>query len=114
VSEPLAGQDRRQQERRALRGAATVVLSPTQAFEVRTVDVSLGGMAIIALANPRPGTAFSIRFNLPAKSGAAVAIETRALVLHSVLASDGQGFKIGLRFVGPSDATSREIRRYLD
>lgn len=107
------GFERRQHERRYLRTVATVVLGPVQTFEVRTVDISAGGMAVVAAANPQPGTTFTIRVPLSFPHEGVVVVETRAQVMHSVLASDEQGFKIGLRFVSLEAAAASTILRYL-
>ncbi|MFM9917016.1 MAG: PilZ domain-containing protein [Rhizobacter sp.] len=105
--------NRRQHERRYLRGVATVVLSPKDSFEVRTLDISAGGMAIVAAANPRPGTTFSIQVSLPLRPKGFTAIEARVQVMHSILASDEQGFKVGLQFVSLDAPTAAAVIQYL-
>lgn len=75
-----------------------VVLPGNQRFAVRTLDISPGGLAIVASANPRPGTTCAVALALPVKPRGAVPLELRAKVVHSVFASSEGGFKIGLSF----------------
>ena len=105
--------NQRQHERRSLRSVAIVTLSPTQSIEVRVLDVSVGGMAIVAAANPRPGITFTIKIPIPTRPTGAVIIEAQAQVIHSVLARDQDGFKVGLRFVDLRDDAALAIRQYL-
>ncbi|MDO9314084.1 MAG: PilZ domain-containing protein [Burkholderiaceae bacterium] len=113
MTTPPATGNRRQYDRCYLRGVATVVLSPKDSFEVRTLDISSGGMAIVAAANPRPGTTFSIKVSLPLRPKGFTAIEARVQVMHSILASDEQGFKVGLQFVNLDTATAAAIVQFL-
>ena len=106
-------EDRRKTERKSLRTRATVILGQTQAFEVRTLDVSAGGMAIVAQANPPPGVVLGIRFMFPLKPSGYAPFEARARVVHSVFSSAESGFKVGLSFIDlPSDAAAT-IAKYL-
>lgn len=103
VAEPATtrppGAERRVAERRNLRVAATILLAETQTFAVRTLDISSGGLAIVAAANPRPGVQFLIRFPLAQKNGPHALFEARVRVVHSVFSSAEGGFKLGLSFV---------------
>jgi len=106
-------EERRKTERKALRARATVILGQTQGFEVRTLDVSVGGMAIVAQANPPPGVVLSIRFMMPLKPSGYAPFEARARVVHSVFSSAESGFKVGLSFIDlPADAVAA-VNRYL-
>jgi c-di-GMP-binding flagellar brake protein YcgR len=91
-----------------------VTLSPTQSIEVRVLNVSVGGMAIVAAANPRAGIIFTIKVPIPTSPTGVVIIEARAQVIHSVLARDQDGFKIGLRFIDLRDTAAAAIRQYLE
>lgn len=106
-------EERRKTERKSLRTRATVILGQTQAFEVRTLDLSMGGMAIVAQANPKPGMELVIRFMVPLKPVGYTAFEARARVVHSVFSSSESGFKVGLSFIGLSAAASSAVHGYL-
>ena len=93
------GSERRKSVRRVLRTTAVVILNESQTFEVRTVDVSINGMAIVAPANPKPGVVFYIRFKVPLKNKGYENFESKARVVHSIYSSSESGFKIGLNFI---------------
>lgn len=105
--------DKRLEDRRSLRVSATVMVSPTQSFEVRTMDISSGGMAICAAANPRTGTQFDISFQIPNKTQGSTPVQVRVRVAYSVLSRDQDGFKIGLQFVHLSPDSATTIGRYI-
>jgi len=106
-------EERRKTERKSLRTSATVILGQAQAFEVRALDLSIGGMAIVAQANPKPGMVLAIRFMLPLKPVGYTLFEAQARVVHSVFSSAESGFKVGLSFIGLSAEASAAVRAYL-
>ncbi len=108
-----ADADRRQHVRRALRVNAQVLLPGNQTFDVRTFDVGQGGMGIVASANPRSGTTFTISFPLPKKPTGFTPMQLKVKVVHSVLAADSGGFKLGLQFVSVDAASEAAIRQFL-
>ncbi|MFY7855817.1 MAG: PilZ domain-containing protein [Rubrivivax sp.] len=108
------GAERRREERRALRVPARVSLGPGQVFEVRTLDVSPSGLGIVASANPRPGLTFKIEFVLPMRPSGALNVEATAKVMHSVLARDQGGFKIGLQFASLSPGAEAAIQKFVN
>lgn len=93
-----SGAERRIAPRRIIRTRATVVLSGKFTFEVRTLDISVGGMCIVAAANPTPGTPMQITCHIPVTGMGTVQIDAHAKVIHSVFSGDEEGFKIGLSF----------------
>jgi c-di-GMP-binding flagellar brake protein YcgR len=106
--------ERRKLERRSLRGTATVVLSSGHTFDVRTTDINTEGIGIVASANPKQGTAFKIKVSLPMRPTGLVKLEVNAKVVHSILAGDEGGFKIGLRFSSLTPDAEAAIRRYVE
>lgn len=107
-------QDRRQFKRRALRVRAQLTLNLNLVFEVRTIDISQGGMAISAHASPQAGTRMAIRFGLPSQAGGITLVDLQAEVVNSVLMTGADGFKIGLRFIDPSKESSDVISEYIN
>jgi c-di-GMP-binding flagellar brake protein YcgR len=108
------GSDQRKHERRLYRTTARILFSATQVVEVRTTDVSMGGMGIVASANPKNGTTFNIHVLLPVKPEGVMPLEARVEVVHSVLASDEGGFKIGLEFKQLSAAAETALKRFFE
>lgn len=112
------GAERRQHERRTLRVSAQLRLTDasttgTKPMDVRTIDISLGGMAVVAPVNLRTGVTLTINFTLPARSKGITPVQARVQVMHSILGRDEGGFKIGLRFLGTDNATNASIREFL-
>lgn len=89
------------------------MLGQTHTFEVRTIDLSAGGMGIVASANPRPGTVLSIRFAVPLGSRGQAMFESKARVVHSVFSSAESGFKVGLSFVELPPTSAAVAIQYL-
>jgi len=100
-SAPSSGAERRVEERRPYRSSATVIAGG-QELPIRTLDISRTGMCIAAAINPPPGLRFRLRMRLDRQPQGAVVLETEVQVVHSVLARQEGGFRIGLRFTQPS------------
>lgn len=111
-SNPFA--TRRQFARKLVSLPAQVVLPGPRTFDVRLTDVGEGGLGIVASANPAPGTAFTIRFQLPGKTAdSPVPIEGSVRVANSVLSREKGGFKIGLQFVDLAEPHRLALRQYV-
>jgi PilZ domain len=106
-------QNKRQHERRILRATALLLLSGQPALEVRTSDISLGGLGIVAGANPPPNLICRLSVPLPLTIGGARRIDVVGKVAHSVFSSRDGGFKIGLVFQNPSADALSAITDYL-
>lgn len=110
---PSSGAERRQSKRRLLRTDALILFDQAHTLKVRTLDISVEGLAIVVTGNPSSGITFRIRFPIPTKTGGHTTIETQARVVHSIYSSAEDGFAVGLHFVGlPSDST-KAIREYV-
>lgn len=108
------GSDQRKHDRRVYRTTARILFGPNQVVEVRTTDISMGGMGIVASANPKIGTTFTIHVLVPVKPEGVMPVEARVEVVHSVLASDEGAFKIGLEFKSLSAAAETALKRYFE
>ena len=107
------GAERRAVDRKPLRTNATVIVGQAQAFEVRTIDVSPGGMGFVAQANPRPGMVLAIRFLIPIRPVGQAPFEAKARVVHSVYSSAEAGFKVGLSFIEVGPEANAALMRFL-
>lgn len=114
MSADLPDHDKRFFRRRLLRVAARVILNGNAEFEVRTSDVSEGGLGLVAAANPRVGTRFRVIFAIPNGSLEPVLIDTQVTVVRSILAQDEGGFKIGLLFPSLDEGSAKAIKRYVN
>lgn len=103
--------DRRQEARKPLRTPATV-RAGGKAFQVRTLDVSVSGVAIVAAVNPPVGMPLEVEFLVPGRSGV-TRICLRGQVMHSVLCGAENGFRVGVGFNAPDEASRRAIEAYV-
>lgn len=103
-----AGAERRVDARKPFRSTAYLALPGRPPSTVRTVDLSAGGVGIIAADNPPPKSACMVRLMLPVKGQGPKAFDVQARVAHSVYSSKGGGFLIGLQFtsLGPDVAAA--------
>jgi c-di-GMP-binding flagellar brake protein YcgR len=104
--------DRRRDERRIFRGGALWMPVGKAATQVRTLDVSAGGIAIVATFNPPAGCLCLVRFVLPTRDGP-FTVETSGRVARSVFSSTDDGFRVGLHFDPLSDEAARALQRYV-
>lgn len=97
------GADRREAVRRPLRGLAMVLLPGQPGRMGRTIDVSETGLCISLTEALPSGTDCLVGFELPDKTGNRRRMQAKAKVVHSVLAGNHEGFKIGMRLLEPPD-----------
>lgn len=105
--------EQRKTERRVLRVPATLLLPGGQTFAVQTIDISLGGLGILAPAHAPNGARLSVQVGLPTTAGAPVRISAPVTVIHSVLSRDHDAFKVGLQFGALDPKTESAIRHYI-
>lgn len=106
--------EKRTYERVTLRTQATILLSDKKTIKVRTLDIALGGMAIVADGNPNPGVVFNIQLTLPLRADVPPLFEAKVKVAHSVLSGKEGGFKIGLQFIDLNDAAESMLVQFLE
>ena len=106
--------DRRLHLRKPLRVNAQLLLAGHPAQIVRTANITLGGMSILALVNLPLRAHCSLLFALPRKGGAAKNIQVEASVLHGIFSDNEGGFiKIGLQFKTLSAEAAQAIQAFL-
>ncbi len=109
--------DRRQFERRPLRTVAVMTLtgqaSGVASYDVRTADISTGGLAVVSQKHVLPGSRVSVWVRLPGGGAPGKALEVMAEVMHSILAGSVDGFKVGLSFVELNASATETIAQYI-
>jgi hypothetical protein len=89
-----------------LRGVADLLLADGLPIEVRSLDIGVDGMVIVAPINPLPGGNCAIRVTIP---GNAI-VEANARVSDCVLSHAAGGFVIHLLFIDlPREAAENII-----
>ena len=107
------GGSERRQERKPLRTNAMLRVPGAAPIRVRTLDISVGGMGVVASLNPHPGVACSMAIAPPASASGAPTIAIPATVVHSIFSVREGGFVIGLRYGELSDEAVEAITRFL-
>lgn len=105
--------DRRAHERRAFHGTAALQGHGLRPVQVSIVDVSLGGMRVVAPFNPREGDLFGLSTRLPVRPSGSLAVELKVRVTHSILSGHEDGFTLGLVFLDLPAAAAQALRDYL-
>ena len=103
-----AATQRRAHERRHLYSPAKLLLASKRIVDVRAVNVSAGGAALIAPENLPIETGCEIRLDLPTTSAAKLTLYMKAVVVNTVFSSREDGFKTGLKF---THATAEQLAR---
>lgn len=114
--DPLAFSEQRAHERRPLRTQVELLLPGQPPLAMRTTDISISGIGLVASANPPRGLVVGIRLQLPRAVGVLTpppVFELQAVVRHSVYSGRESAFRIGLMFVKPSDQLLVAIGNYI-
>jgi hypothetical protein len=103
--------DKRQAERRPF-FCKVQLRANTQSIECRSLDISTGGIAVIADVNLPLGQNCRLQFPLPTPDGHDRPVELHGRVLNTVLTK--HGFRLGLGFVGTDMPTQEMLKRFLN
>lgn len=109
----MAGSERRKFKRTLFRSHAELLVYNCSPVEVRTVDISGGGVGVVGPLNFPPGTRCEIHLHFRKIPFGMENIAVQAEIVHCVLSGKEQGFLMGLQFVDPAPATLNAIDRYI-
>lgn len=98
IAQPPAGSEQRNHLRKMFRSAAQIRTPNGELLQVHTLDISVGGLSVVASVNPKPNTTYIVYFNIPIKPFGRITAEAQAMVVHSIFSSSESGFRIGLQF----------------
>jgi c-di-GMP-binding flagellar brake protein YcgR len=96
-----------------LRSVAQLMMPGQPALMVRTFDIGIGGVGIIAPANLPALLSCRVRIAVPVKGHGSTTVEAQAKVVHSVLSGSEDGFRIGLQFVDLPPVALAAIKQFL-
>ncbi len=114
--EPIALREQRAHDRRPLRTQVELLLPGRPPLAMRTTDISLSGIGLLASANPPMGLRVGLRLRLPnprSPSGPPTVFELQAVVRHSVFSNSEGAYRIGMQFQQPSDKLLVAIGNYI-
>ncbi|MES2354482.1 MAG: PilZ domain-containing protein [Pseudomonadota bacterium] len=104
------GAERRVFPRAALHVRVTLTTKETVSVDTRSKDVSIGGLCVMSPQALPDGIEVIAKFELLIR-GKYQKLSIPALVVHSVLTSDG--FRIGLQFAQLDDSNSQAIQAFV-
>jgi len=113
IEEIVEPHERRQHERRVLRGPSQLQFGSQPFMNTRTMDVSISGLGLVAPVNPPARTTCTVKFVVPIDVDRNVTITASAIVTHSIFTRAEDGFKVGLMFTGMSAETIAVLQRYV-
>lgn len=108
---PLQGG--RQVERKMFRSFAQLLLPNGDQLAVRTYDLGLDGICVVAPENLRLKSSCEIVFRVPIAGRNSDGIHVSGIVTHSILSRQQDGFMIGLDFRGIRERDLAFVRSYL-
>lgn len=106
-------QDRRLYPRKFLSGTGYMVVPGRPAFEVHTLDISMGGMAVVSPFNLAYELPCEVHFTLPREPAGVDILAVPVRVVHSILSGREHGFLVGLQFVNVPAQTAATISRFM-
>lgn len=106
--------DPRRADRKMFRTLAQLTLPNGTQLAVRTHDVGLDGISVVAPVNLKLKSGCEIVFRVPIAGRSSDAIHASAGVVHSILSRRQDGFMIGLDFRGIQARELALIRAYVN
>lgn len=106
-----SGPEQRRSPRWQIKTAARLVLNSNQVANARTLDISAGGLSVVADFSLPVGTKLQVSLLLPPRVGNAIPLSARAEVMNCILDGRNGGFRIGMQFVEIDAAVRTEIER---
>lgn len=96
------------QKRKPLASAAQLLFTHRDPINVRTIDISTGGIGILTSENLPIGTNCTLSIRMPTGQ----TLKTQAQVTYSILRGKG-GFRIGLRFLSIDPIAVSVISKFM-
>lgn len=114
-----AARQRRQDPRYRVRWRAGVVLgtgAERHLSMMRTLDVSLGGVAMLGHEKVAPAEEFVVMISMPPlqSGGKETIVEARGKLIYSVLDTAKGGFRVGFRLIGFKGDGQKLLRERLE
>jgi c-di-GMP-binding flagellar brake protein YcgR len=108
------GPERRQGDRKLFRGPAQLLLPTREVLRVRTLDISLGGIGLVAPSNLPRDAVCDVKFRAPLMGDRVEMLVARGRIAYSILSGKENGFLVGLQFTDIPPAALALIRSYVN
>lgn len=90
-----------------------LALDQRQVIDVRSIDVSVGGIALVAQLNLPVEAQGELSFTLRLRKGSSHVIRSRAIVRHTFYSQRNHGFVSGLQFTNLEPAMLETLQTFL-
>lgn len=107
------GPERRRADRKLFRGPAQLLLPTREIQQVRTLDISLGGIGLVTSSNLPRDAVCDIKFRAPLLADRIEMLMARGRIAYSVLSGKENGFLVGLQFTEIAPSVLALIRQYM-
>jgi PilZ domain len=105
--------ERRHQHRRPFQSSTLLRLPSQQLVQVRTLDIGLGGVGLVAAQHFLSAAGCELRLLLPVNFKAPTMLVVQAAINSSVYRAIDGGFKIGLHFNGLTPEQTVLIEQFI-
>lgn len=113
-AQPPDGFEKRKHKRKVIRSTAQIRTPSGELHKVHTLDISEGGLSVVASVNPKPKATCFVLINIPVKPQGGSSIEVQAIVVDSIYSSSESGFRIGFQFSNLSHEASAAITQFIN
>jgi hypothetical protein len=107
------GPERRRVERKVFRGSAHLLLPSRELVQVRTIDISPGGIGLVAPSNLPADIVCEVRFRAPLQGERLEMLLARGRIAYSILSGKENGFLVGFQFTDIPAPALALIKRYV-
>lgn len=108
------GAERRQSDRKLFRCPAQLLLPTREVQHVRTLDISVGGIGLVAPSNLLRDAVCEIKFRAPLLDDRVEMLVARGRIAYSILSGKENGFLVGLQFTDIAPGVLALIRRFMN
>jgi len=106
--------ERRTELRKPFRARVVAAFTGGMSFELRALDVTHGGMGLLAQFNVPAQSRCTLSFRVRFKDGTTFDAMATATVAYSVFSSDHDGFKLGVHFDDIALPLAAALARYMN
>ena len=108
-----AADERRIAVRKRVRTRVRLSIAGSTAMEVWSLDLSIGGICVVADVNPATGTKCSLALGIPFKNGTSHKTQVQGSISYSSFSNADGGFKVGVQFKDVTPELHKALLRFV-
>ncbi len=108
------GVQNRVHARHPLRTRGTLFFTGNQPIQIRTLDVSLGGVCLVSDIAIPAKIIGQLDINFPIGKGQFEMMQVNIQIMHSIFCNKEDGFKVGILFVKPPSNLMAAVQKLLN